>query len=48
MKIQITFEVYDEAADPDDATGVTGEAFEQLFDAISHFGENIDISKSDE
>lgn len=45
MKIQITLEVYDEAADPDDETGVTNETFEQLFDALSHFGENIDIRK---
>ncbi len=45
MKVQITLEVYDDAADPDDETGVTNEVFEEIFDALSRFGENIDIRK---
>ena len=45
MKIQITFEVYDESADPDDETGVTNEVWEEIYDALSHHGEDIDVRK---
>ncbi len=47
MKIRITFEVHDESADPDDITGVTNEAWEEIFDAISSHGEEIDIKKDE-
>ncbi len=45
MKIQITLEVYDEAADPNDATGVTSEVFDEIFEALSQVGEEIHIQK---
>lgn len=48
MKIYITLEVDDEIADPDDETGVTSEAFDRLFDALMHFGTEIDINRMDE
>ncbi len=45
MKIRITLEVYDEAADPNDETGVTSEAFDEIFEALSQVGEEIQIQK---
>lgn len=47
MQVQITFEVYDESADPDDETGVTNQAFEEILDGLSGIGEDINIRKVD-
>ena len=47
MKIHITLEVYDESADPDDETGVTNEVWEEIHDALSSHGEDINIKKED-
>lgn len=48
MKIQITLEVHDEAADPEDDTGLTLEAFDAVFDGLSSVGDDINIRKVDE
>lgn len=44
-KIQITLELDDEVADPEDGTGLTLEAYEDLMAALMNFGEDILIDR---
>jgi hypothetical protein len=46
MKISIIAQIPDELADPDDDTGVTNDAYEQIMDACMSLGmDDIDIQK---
>lgn len=47
-KIRITMEIAEEFSDPEDHTGVTNEAFMDLMDVLSSFGDDIDIVGDDE
>lgn len=42
-KIVIEMEIFDEYVDPADPTGITSAAWESIFEALSPFGEDIDI-----
>lgn len=44
-KIRITMVLADEVADPDHSTGLTNEAFEDIFGALSSFGYDIEIER---
>lgn len=46
MKIQITFEIAEEAADEDDDTGVSNDTFDYLMDALMGIGDDIQIEKA--
>lgn len=45
MRVTITFEVDAEAADPSDSTGLTEEAFMAISEALSGYGDDIEITK---
>ena len=45
MKINITFEVYDEFQDDDHETGVTNEGYEALMAVLMSYGDDIEISR---
>lgn len=48
MKIAITLDIAPEYADSDHEMGITTEAFEALLDALSAFGDDIEINKVDD
>ena len=48
MKIQITFDPAEEASDPDDRSGLTAKAYEDILDLLIGYGDDIDIVKVEE
>ena len=45
MRVQITLDVHEESADPDDRSGVTEEAYEAIIDFLIGYGDNVVITK---
>lgn len=44
-KIRITMDVDDEYADPDHEMGITEQGYQEISDALSSYGDDIDIQK---
>lgn len=47
MKICITMDLLSELSDPDHEMGVTEACYEELTDALSSFGDNIEVTKAE-
>lgn len=47
MKIQITFDIDDELADPEHEMGVTDEGYEAIIDALGELGRDFQIRKAE-
>lgn len=45
MKIVIEFEPFEEIQDPDDATGLTEEAYEEITGKLMEMGDVVDVRK---
>jgi len=45
MKIQITLDLYDENADPDHESGVKPLVWDQIYDRLTGFGDDMEILK---
>jgi hypothetical protein len=47
MKIVITLDLFDECADPGDATGVTEEVHTEISTFLGSYGDDVAIEKAD-
>jgi hypothetical protein len=47
LKITITMIVDDDIADPEDRMGVTEAGYDAILEALTPFGDNIDVARVD-